>query len=308
MASIDSRMDDAARLKRLAPPTGDVRLVLDTDADNEIDDQFALVYALLAEELFVEAVYATPYHNERSDGPSDGMERGYDEIVRLLAFLDRTPDGFAFRGSDRYVGDAGAVKSPACADLIDRAQADRDDPLFVVAIGAPTTVASAIQLAPEICEDIVIVWLGDNPQYWPTARHFNLQQDVPAARTLFDSGVPLVHVPCKNVAEHVATTVPELERSLGEEGPLAEYLLDIFRDYGTRRWPGRDVWSKELWELSTIAWLVQPNWVPTAVVHSPVLTGEMTWSHDPARHLMREARHAERDLIVEDFIETVGDR
>ena len=33
-------------IKRQTPPTGKVRLVLDTDTYNEIDDQFAVVHAL----------------------------------------------------------------------------------------------------------------------------------------------------------------------------------------------------------------------------------------------------------------------
>ena len=56
-------------------------MVLDTDTYNEIDDQFALVYALLSpERLNVEAIYAAPFHNKRSQGPEDGMHRSYDEI------------------------------------------------------------------------------------------------------------------------------------------------------------------------------------------------------------------------------------
>ena len=45
-------------LQRLQFPTKKVRMVLDTDTYNEIDDQFALVYAALPEKLNVEAVYA----------------------------------------------------------------------------------------------------------------------------------------------------------------------------------------------------------------------------------------------------------
>ena len=43
-------------LKRLKPPTGGVSLVLDTDTYNEIDDQFAVIYALLSEQVKVEAI------------------------------------------------------------------------------------------------------------------------------------------------------------------------------------------------------------------------------------------------------------
>ena len=309
MTEAPPAMTEAERVARLEPPTDGVRLVLDTDTDNEIDDQFALVYALLAEELDVEAVYAAPYTNDRSSGPADGMERSYEEINRLLDFLNEDPSGFVYRGSERYLDDGRPVESPAAADLVERALAvdANTDPLYVVAIGVPTNVASALRQAPNIADSIVVVWLGGNPQYWPTARHFNLQQDLEAARTLFDSGVPLVHVPCINVAEHVTTSVAELERHLGD-GPLCTYLREIFAEYGDRRWPDRSVWTKEIWDLTPIAWLVDPDWVPSALVHSPELTDQLTWNRDPNRHLIREARHADRDRILADVVHTIGDR
>ena len=84
------QIPDAIRLERLRPPAGRVRMVLDTDTYNETDDQFALVHALLSpERLAVEAVYAAPFHNERSDGPGHGMELSYQEILRLLQRLGR---------------------------------------------------------------------------------------------------------------------------------------------------------------------------------------------------------------------------
>lgn len=83
------QLSEAHRLARLAPPTGKVRMVLDTDTYNEIDDQFALVYALLSpERVQCEAVYAAPFHNDRSSGPADGMEKSYAEICRVLERLE----------------------------------------------------------------------------------------------------------------------------------------------------------------------------------------------------------------------------
>ena len=50
------------RLKNLACPAGIADVVLDTDAYNEIDDQFAISYALRAtERLDVKAIYAAPF-------------------------------------------------------------------------------------------------------------------------------------------------------------------------------------------------------------------------------------------------------
>ena len=85
---------DAARLNLLTPRPGRVRAVLDTDTYNEIDDQFALVQALLSpERIELQAIYAAPFFNSRSSGPGEGMELSYEEILRLLERLGVKPEG-----------------------------------------------------------------------------------------------------------------------------------------------------------------------------------------------------------------------
>ncbi len=70
-----------------ARPTAPVRMVLDTDAWNEIDDQFALVHVLLApDRARLEAVYAAPFANSRAATPAEGMRRSEAEIHRVLDF------------------------------------------------------------------------------------------------------------------------------------------------------------------------------------------------------------------------------
>jgi inosine-uridine nucleoside N-ribohydrolase len=292
-------LPEATRLALLEPPTGRVAMVLDTDTYNEIDDQFALTYALLSPaQLDVQAVYAAPFHNERSSGPADGMLRSYEEILRVLERLGRPHDGFAFRGSTSWLPAAGQpVPSPAVDDLIARALAPRDGPLYVVAIGAPTNVASALLTAPEIATRIVVVWLGGNSTSWPTAREFNLMQDMHASRLLFDCGVPLVQVPCYNVAVHLRTTEAEIDRYVKGRGPIGDYLSATYSACYDDHF-GR---SRVLWDLCPVAWLVNPAWVDTALVHSPILTAELTWSRDPRRHLVREAWSADRDAVYTDL-------
>jgi len=75
-------LPSAACLERLRSPTDKMRMVLDTDTGNEIDDQFAVVYTLVSPDgLNVEAIFADPFHSERSSGPTDEMEKGYEETL-----------------------------------------------------------------------------------------------------------------------------------------------------------------------------------------------------------------------------------
>lgn len=303
-------MPEAERRQRLEPPAErsrtPLRMVLDTDTYNEIDDQFAVVHALLSpERLAVEALYAAPFHNDRSTGPADGMRKSYEEILRLLERLGVAPEGFVFKGSTAFLPDWGhACRSEAADDLVRRAMEPAEQPLYVVAIGAPTNVASALLLEPAIMRRIVVVWLGGQPFHWHTAREFNLAQDPWASRLLFDCGVPLVHIPCMGVASQLLTTVPEVERHLAGTGPIGAYLLDIFKAYHADHF----AWSKPIWDLAPIGYLLWPDSVPTTLAPSPILTGEITYAEDPARHAVRVATFVHRDPIFRDLFTKLARR
>ena len=123
------KISDEDRIQLLKPRAGRIRMVLDTDTYNEIDDQFALVYSLISpERLDVEAIYAAPFHNERSDSPADGMEKSYEEIHRLLERMQIRRKNFVFRGSKNYLPQyCTPVSSDASEDLVNRAM-KIDDP------------------------------------------------------------------------------------------------------------------------------------------------------------------------------------
>ena len=293
-------------VRRLTPPAGRIDMVLDTDTYNEVDDQFALAYALLSpERLNVQAVYAAPFHNSLSSGPADGMQKSYDEILRFLGKMNITADGLVFKGSDAYLPDACTpVDSPAARDLVARAMARPDDadPLYVVAIGAITNVASALLMEPAIATKIAVVWLGGHPTTFPYAQEFNLSQDVPAARVVFDCGAPVTLVPCLGVASHLLTTVAELEACIGGKNDLCDALIEIVRSYSDNHF----AWAKEIWDVSTIGYLINPDWLPTKLVHSPLLTDNSRWAHDERRHLIREATFCHRNPVFKDMFEKRG--
>lgn len=278
-----------------------IRMVLDTDTYNEIDDQFAVAYALLSpERIQVEAIYAAPYFNERSTDPGDGMEKSYEEILRLLERLKVPHEGLAFRGSTAYLsGRTEPERSPAVLDMIEKVMASpEDDPLYVVAIGAITNVASAIQIEPDIIKRMVVVWLGGQPHGLHFATEFNLMQDLVASQTIFDCGVPFVQIPCQGVSSHLLTTVPELEQALKGRNAISDFLLERFCEYHSDHF----AWAKEIWDISSIAYLLNEQWVPTRIVPSPILKDDMTWQQpEPGRHSIKVAWTLYRNPIFRDL-------
>lgn len=277
------------------------RVVLDTDTDNEVDDQFALAHlALSPERVNLEAVYAAPYLNERSTSPEDGMEKSYDEIEMVRERLGGL-DFPAYRGSRRYLSGGGPVESGATADLIARAKAS-DETLWVVAIGACTNVASALLLAPEIASRIHVVWLGGHALDWPHTWEFNLQQDVEASRTLLEAKAPLTLVPCLGVTSHLLVTVPELEAWLDGRSALGSFLTQRVRDHHADHF----AWAKELWDVGATAVVLDPAWTHTEEQPSPILTDAMTWRLDPSRPKIRVVRRVERNAVFADLYRRIA--
>lgn len=309
------QLSPTTRLERLQPPTGKVRMVIDTDTFNEIDDQFAIVYALLSpEQLAVEALYAAPFFNKRASSPGDGMEKSYDEILRLLDRLEMSGDNFAYRGSNGFLADYdNPYDNEAVRDLIDRVMSS-SEPLYVVAIGALTNIASAILIEPKIVEKMIVVWLGGNALHWPHNREFNLSGDVLAARLVLDCGVPLILIPCAGVTTHLRSTVSEIELYVEGKGAIGDFLAQTFKGYSDDHF----AWSKEIWDVVAIAYLINADWLPSNIVSSPIISQktagdvinhkpddwlkhQLTWSFDHSRHLIRCAYHVHRDPIFRDF-------
>ena len=80
-------MTDTERIEKLSPPSYIADAVLDTDAYNEIDDQYAIAYMLKSpERVNLKAIYAAPFSNPKSGyNAGKGMELSYNEIEKILA-------------------------------------------------------------------------------------------------------------------------------------------------------------------------------------------------------------------------------
>lgn len=294
---------DVSRLVDLLQhPNGPCDVVIDTDAANEIDDQFAIAHALLSDVLNIEAIYAAPFHAEwtQTSGPDEGMELSYQEILRVLERMPTEFAGAVLRGSTEYVASPSRpVQSDAADDLVTRAMADRDGPLYVLALGAVTNVASAILMRPEIVSRIVVIPLGGSPYETGSYADMNFTEDVPAVRVVFDSGVPVVHVVGYVVSEMMRTTEPELSRYLKGRGAIGAYLYELYRDF-VSDFPGR---SKPIWDMAVGAWLMNPEWTRSHLAPSPVFNEDLRYSFDPARHPVRVLTRVDRDAVFNDLFE-----
>ena len=355
MMTFPTLSEDFVR-QRLEPPSGKVRVVFDTDTANEIDDQFALAWALLSpDEMDVEAVYAEPYsfqyrldelrqaydiqqsgrtelsvqeqgllnqyggqlerianiggnpHDLTMDDPATGVEKSYQEIKTVYEKLGLSPEGKAFRGSPRYLPSLDEpIRSESTDDLIERALATpEDEPLYVVAIGCVTNIASALLIEPEIIKHIVVTWTAGYPTNVNQVNYsFNLEQDLLASQLLFDCGVPLVYLPGFHIGAQLRLSLPEMEMWVKSKGAIGDYLYHLYTHNPLYPFLGFDeqfgrTWV--IWDLINVAWLLNPDWVPSQLLPAAKLGGDKRWHPAPYRHLIREAYSIDRDAIFRDF-------
>ena len=295
-------------LKNLQVPAGPIDVVLDTDTYNEIDDQFALSYLLRSgEKLTVKALCAAPFFNDNSTSPEDGMERSYREIFNLLHLAEREDlNPIVFEGSRTYLPDERTpVDSPAARELVRLAKDySPEKPLYVVAIGAITNVASALLMDPAIKDNIVIVWLGGHALEWPETGEFNMMQDVAAARVVFGCEAPVVQLPCMGVVDHFYATGPELRHWLGGKNALCDYLVAHTEEAANAYAAGK-VWSRVIWDVTAVGWLLNDGnrLMEGRIIPAPLPQYDNHYSIDFTRHPSCYVWCIHRDALMQDLVE-----
>lgn len=296
-------MTNEQRINNLSVPEDRVDVVLDTDAYNEIDDQYAIAYLLKSKEkLNTKAIYAAPFFNSNSVSPKDGMEKSYNEILKLISLLGEKVD--VFKGSERYLDNENTpVISSAAQDLAERVKNySSQNPLYVVAIGAITNIASAILLNPKFAENAVVIWLGGHALHYHNTKEFNMYQDVAAARVVMQSGVPFVQLPCMGVVNSFTVSKPELEFWLQGKNDLADYLAEntikAAEDYAKG-----SAWTRVIWDVTAVAWLLNDSerFMESRIIPTSIPTYDNFYATDYNGYPMRYVYNIKRDNLMTDL-------
>jgi purine nucleosidase len=158
--------------------------------------------------------------------------------------------------------------------------AARSSPLRVLALGPLTNLAAALATAPGCASHWTeLVLVGGNrsswgrwPPFWPF--EFNLTKDLPAARSVFACGAPLVVVPL-DVAKRLRVGAVELN-ALG--GGAGRFLC-----CGSQRWLKRARRTKltrtfPVWDLVAAMYVVEPRLFEVRKASASLReTGRIAW-------------------------------
>ena len=280
-------------------------IILDTDTYNEIDDQFALAYAMLSpDRVKILSVNAAPFLNSRSTSAADGMMKSYNEIANIMKLVDPNANIPYYKGSEQFLSDKKIPVESEAADNIINTVMNSDERIYIVAIGAITNVASAIIKCPEIANKAVVIWLGGHAYTYRDTREFNLYQDVMSAQVVFDSNIPLIQIPCNGVCTEFRTTIPELEYYLRGKNELCDYLVDIVRSYTNKPYG----WSKVVWDVTALAVLIQPSALSYSIIPRPYVTSECRYAFNNEREHYIYVHKLSRDPIFADMFAKLSNK
>ncbi len=305
--STDS-IDNVSLLARLKKPKLPVDVVIDTDTFNEIDDQYALAYLIKSDDrLNLKAIYAAPFLNDKSTSAAIGMQKSYEEISNILELMGRKDlQDIVYKGSEEFLrGELIQTPSAAAEHLVKLALTySPKKPLYVIAIGAITNIASALIMRPDIKDNIVVVWLGGHALHYPHNAEFNLMQDVAAARVIFLCGVALVQLPCAGVVSAFTISGPELVHHLGGKNKLCDYLVKVTTEEAQATNP-LATWTRAIWDVTAVAWLTG-DFMSDCVRHVPTPEYDHRYALDCTNHLYSYVYEIKRDELFADLFAKLG--
>lgn len=220
------------------PPIGAsrARVIIDNDFSGDPDDLYQLVHHLLSPSVDIRLVVASHLRADDPFDPSGRSAQNAEAVARdVFARMGLTSTDVIVAGSDEPLPDRSTPRPAPAVDAI-IAEALRDDvssPLFYVAGGGLTDIASAYLTEPRIAERLTLVWIGGAeheglavPPAGAMPIEYNLLIDVVAAQVVFaDSAIPVWQVP-RDVYRQCLVSDAELRLRVATAGPLGRYLYD----------------------------------------------------------------------------------
>lgn len=297
-----------------------MRVVFDTDTNNELDDQHALAYLVFNQDEFkIEAITI----NTTSSGGN--MENQYAEAIRVLqlCLADTLP---VYRGADLSFQEISPTLDSANYDgqaavdaIIKEAHKPADEKLIVLAVGKLTNLALALKKDSTVADRIRLVWLGSN---YPEPGEHNQNNDTVAMNFILNtnidfemvtvrygkpSGTGAVSITQKEVNEKMPglgprTTKPVTGRHGGEFNCFGDYSINLFEHIDYHGDPP----SRALFDLAAVAIVKNPEWAEVREQPAPLFVNGVWIERPTNKRRIKVWENFKRDLIIQDLFNSLA--
>lgn len=278
-----------------------VRVITNTDAKNEGDDQFAIVQTLLSPKIDNVGLIAAHFGTNRIP---DSMEKSYEELEIILDKMNISKENLLYKGAPRALENKTTpIDSPGARLIIEEAMKEDDRPLYITFMGPLTDIASAYLIEPRIAKKVIIIWIGGGA-YPNGGPEFNLGNDVHAANVVFSSQMEVWQVP-KNVYEMMPVSMAELELKVRPCGEIGEYLFDQLVKHSFEDAPRKSSFrTGETWVLGdspAVGLILYEHRFCFDWVKAPLITESQTYVPNNFNRPIRVYNSIDARLILEDM-------
>lgn len=245
-----------------------VKLILDTDTANEIDDLYAIARLLPEERIhFLGITSAQWFHVLSGDSTVYRSQRLNEEMLTIADRMDLPHP----MGADMIMGKPWGGYEPRNSDaaqfIIDQVKAlPEGEKLVVMSIGATTNLASAIALAPEIAPKIAAFVMGYQYDLESGAWNkdeFNVRRDLNAANFLLNQTDLELHVMSATVSRAYTWGQEETFQKLEPLGAMGAYLKQKWME----RFPDNKSWV--MWDVALVHAFLYPEMAEEVAVLTP---------------------------------------
>ena len=295
------------------------RVLLDTDANNELDDQHAIAYMLFSGDVFdVEGITVN-----RTRGGGD-VEKQAEEAERITTLAGLRRVFPVIRGANGsfaeiapHVREKSFDGSAAVNEIIRQAKASGSR-LVLVPVGKLTNVALALRKDPSIAPKVRIVWLGSN---YPEPGEYNQENDEGALQYVLDTDVPfeiaLVRYGTPSGTDHVRVTREEIHARMPGKGPRMRTEVtgrhggrfSTFGDYSVNLFDHIELSgnppSRALYDMAAVAIVKNPAWAKPRTIPAPKLENGKWVERPDNKRTITLWESFDRDAILGDFYATM---
>ena len=295
-----------------------IRVILDSDANNELDDQHAIAYMLFNGKVFdVEGITVNRTYN------GGNIDEQYAEADRIVRLCDLHPEIKIYKGaSGTYdeiksnINEAEFDGSEAVNFIIERAKAQDERKLVLLPVGKLTNIALALKKEPSIASKVRIVWLGTN---YPDPGEYNFENDTTAVKPILESSVEFEMVMVRygkpSGTDAVAARLKDFQQKMPGKGPhisdpvtgrhggsfknFGDYSVNLFEEF-----PGNPS-SRPLFDMAAVAIVKNPAWADRVTIGAPEFSGGKWIDHpdNPRKRIIWE--NFDKDKIMQDFYNSV---
>lgn len=294
------------------PAKEKIPVILDTDANNELDDQHAIAYMIYNDDLF--DIRGITTNRTWNGGPVEEHSKEARRIVHLCGADDRIMVISGANGD--YMSLKESVNNPefdgkqAVDFIIDQARLMPDNQkLVLIPVGKLTNIALALKKDPSIVSKVKVVWLGSN---WPGQGEYNMDNDTSAVNPVIESGVEMWVCTVYGGTMEVRSTKTEIRQRLSGSGKQVDPVegrhggsFDRLGDYLLNLWENVDEESRSLFDMAAVATVKNSGWAEPTVAYGPrLINGE--WTSDiTAKDSVFFFRNYDVDAVMTDFWKTM---